>query len=237
MTKAIQHVGSYLEKFKCDERIDDAMIKDLVKYHPTKTIDPTNLEWLKMKRRPPFNKAALFYKNKNDAQCDPGVEDDISWTLCIRNLYGRFDHDEQLIKDIHSAFRFESHLQTKTAYFIAKTNKNRNGRRVGECNYCKIVTPDISVDHYPVPYISILDSFVKDNRIALRDVEIIENEDNELKIRDEALASKWLMYHDAKAQYRLLCKSCNSHFGSYGYSSRTRSKKNLAKPNPNTLLL
>ena len=220
MTKAIEYVSDHLQQFACDERIDDALIKDLVKYHPTKTIDSANLEWLKMKRRPPFNQLALFYKYKNN-----GVEDDISWKLCIRNLYEKFDHDDQLTKDIHSAFRNESHLRTKTAYFIANTNKTRKGRRVGICNNCDIQTPDISVDHYPVPYSLIFDSFVKDNRIALRDVEVLENENNELKIKDDALASKWFMYHDAHAQYRLLCKSCNSHFGSYGYSSRARSQK------------
>ena len=40
---------------------------------------------------------------------------------------------------------------------------------------------------------------------------------DEIRIKDENLASKWLNYHDNKAQYRLLCSSCNSHFGSYGY--------------------
>jgi hypothetical protein len=31
----------------------------------------------------------------------------------------------------------------------------------------------------------------------------------------EELANKFRTFHDERARYRLLCKSCNSHFGSY----------------------
>jgi len=51
----------------------------------------------------------------------------------------------------------------------------------------------------------------------LCNIDIFENERNEIRIKDEKLASKWLSHHDNISQYRLLCKSCNSHFGSYGY--------------------
>ena len=48
------------------------------------------------------------------------------------------------------------------------------------------------------------------------DIDIFEN-GNLIRIKDENLASRWLNYHDSRAQYRMLCRPCNSHFGSYGY--------------------
>jgi hypothetical protein len=65
-----------------------------------------------MKIRSPFNKPALFYKYKS---CEK--EDDISWKLCIRNLYGFYKRDEEYIRDVQKAFRNESHQATKNVFF------------------------------------------------------------------------------------------------------------------------
>ena len=64
---------------------------------------------------------------------------------------------------------------------------------------------------------NILEKIININNINLSNIDIFENKDNEIRIKDENIASKWLNYHDNKAQYRMLCSSCNSHFGSYGY--------------------
>lgn len=63
----------------------------------------------------------------------------------------------------------------------------------------------------------LLQEFIKQEKITLSEVEIFENEQNELRIHDTKLAKRWLSYHDNYAKYRLLCRSCNSHFGSYGF--------------------
>ena len=80
-----------------------------------------------------------------------------------------------------------------------------------------MVTSDITTDHYPLPYKEILNIFINENNIKLIDIDIFENENFEIRIKNYDLANKWRIYHDNLANYRLLCKSCNSHFGCYNY--------------------
>jgi hypothetical protein len=211
MTQANKYISNIIKSLNNEEIIEDIIIKELVKYHPTKKININKVEWLKIKSRPPFNKPALFYKYKNSKD-----EDDISWKLCIRNLYGKYKRDDEYKKDVKTAFRNESHIGTKKQYFINNTTIN-NTIFMGECNNCNKNTKNITTDHYPQPYKKIFNSFIENNINNLCNIDIFENEQNEIRIKDENLASKWLSYHDNKAQYRLLCGSCNSHFGSYGY--------------------
>lgn len=211
MTQANKYISGIINSFKIEESIEDRIIEELVKYHPTKQIDVNNLEWLKMKPRKPYNKPALYYKYKKS-----DIVDDISLKLCIRNLYGKYNRDEEYEKDVKTAFRNESHIGTKKQYFINHTT-NINNIFIGICNNCNHNTENITTDHYKLSYKEIVDNFIKINKINLHNIDIFENECNEIRIKDEMLASKWLNYHDNKAQYRLLCGSCNSSFGCYGY--------------------
>lgn len=211
VTQANRHIGNVIKSLNNEEIVEDVIIKELVKYHPTKRIDVNKLDWIKIKLRPPFNKPALFYKYKNNNN-----EDDISWKLCIRNLYGKYKRNDEYIKDVKTAFRNESHLGTKKKYFINNTTINNN-IFIGTCNNCNQKTKNITTDHYNLSYKEIFDNFIEINNINLNNIDIFENENNEIRIKDKNLASRWLVYHDNKAHYRLLCNSCNSHFGSYGY--------------------
>ena len=211
MTQANKYIGSIIKTIINEEIIENILIKELVKYHPTKRIDISKVEWFKIKSRPPYNKPALFYKYKNSRK-----EDDISWRLCIRNLYGNYNRDQEYENDVKTAFRNESHIGTKTQYFINNTTI-KNNIFMGICNNCNNKTENITTDHYKLSYKEIFDNFIYINNINLCDIDIFENENNEIRIKDENLASNWLDYHDNKAQYRMLCSSCNSHFGSYGY--------------------
>lgn len=211
MTQANTYIGNIIRTNKNEEIIDDAIIKQLITHHPIKRIDVNKLEWLKIKSRKPFNNLALFYKYKNSI-----IEDDISWKLCIRNLYGKYNRDEEYEKNVKTAFRNESHIGTKKLYFINNTTII-NDIFMGICNNCNKKTENITTDHYKLSYKEIFNNFVNVKNINLSNIDIFENEDNEIRIKDENLASEWLNYHDNNAQYRLLCKTCNSHFGSYGY--------------------
>jgi hypothetical protein len=211
MTQANRYIGNIIKNIRNEEIIEDIIIKELVKYHPTKNIDLNKIEWLKIKSRPPFNKPALYYKYK-----DSIFEDDISWKLCIRNLYGKYNNNEEYINNVKKAFRNESHIGTKKKYFINNITIENN-IFFGKCNNCNIKTENITTDHYKLSYKEIFNNFIKINKINLCSIEIYENEHNEIRLKDHLLASKWLKYHDNKAIYRLLCRSCNSHFGSYGY--------------------
>ena len=215
MTTAKNYVRNILSKYLPNQIIENIIIKELVKYHPTKKINVDKVEWFKIKIRPPYNKPALFFKYKNNEK-----EDDISWHLCIKNLYGKYKYKKEHEANIKQAFRNESHKGTKRQYFFNNIYTNNN-KLVGKCfnKDCGILTEKITVDHYPIVYQKILDDFIVKENIKLHDVDIYEDENNEIRISDKNLASKWLDYHDNIAQYRFLCKSCNSHFGSYGYKS------------------
>ena len=211
MTQANKFVSDIIFSYTTDENTENIFIKELVQYHPTKNIEIDNLEWLKIKTRPPYNKKALFYKYKNNDK-----PDDISWKLCIRNLYGKYQGSKEYEKDIKNAFRNESNIGTKKKYSLNNTIM-KNNARFGKCCNCNIETQFITTDHYPIPYKKILSDFIENNNIKISDIEIYENTFNTLKIKDKTLSKKWLKYHDQTAKYRLLCGSCNSSFGSYGY--------------------
>jgi hypothetical protein len=194
MTHARKHISILMKSFKKDELIQNELIRELVKYHPTKKIKD---EYdLMMKIRPPHNKLSLYYRNN-----ETGGIDDISWILCIRNLYGKYNQSKEREKDIISAFRFESNYGTKWDFKKQNTYISNN-KYIGHCQYCNKITNNIDVDHYPTPFKRILQNFV---------------ELYEVNLKDKKLASKWLEYHDNIAQYRILCKSCNCSFGSYSY--------------------
>ena len=203
MTQANKYVSSIIQSLQEDVMIEDSAIKELIQFHPTKQLN--DVEWLKMKIRPPFNQLVLTYK-KN------GQEDDVSWKLCIRNLYGKYTADEKFLKDIKLAFRIESNQGTKRHFFIQNTKCC-----IGLCDECKITTKDITTDHYPIPYKVIFETFLHENNVNLSKVKVFINDTNKLRIADTELAQEWLVAHDIQATYRLLCKSCNSRNGSYGY--------------------
>ncbi len=207
ITKGNKYIGNILNSYKNEEIIQNNIIKELVKYHPTKKIDTNNVEWFKMLYRKPYNNLSLHYKYKNNIKID-----DISWKLCIRNLFDKYNKDEEYIKDVLSAFRNEIFEGTRKKYYIENTKNN-----VGICDDCLIQTTNIDIDHYPQPYKLILNKFMEKKNINLYNINVYENNINMIKIEDKNLSKEWLYFHDNIAEYRLLCSSCNKKFGSYGY--------------------
>jgi hypothetical protein len=211
MTSANKFISSILNKYNEDINITNEHIFEIIKYHPTKKLDRYNIEWLRMIKRPPYNSLALHYKDKSTSKID-----DISWKLCIRNLYGKYDNSKEKLNNIILAFRNEIHFGSKKKYFIDNTKKKDN-KFFGVCDNCNLETININTDHYPVPYKKIFENFISNNKILLNTINVFENYNNELRLKNRELALIWLQYHDSNSKYRLLCKSCNSHFGSYNY--------------------
>ena len=211
MTDANKKVGIIMKSFNVGETVKNPIIKELVGYHPTKQINLDNVEWLKMKLKGSYNTLRLCYKYKNSRDVD-----DISWKLCIKNLFGKYDKDKEHEKDVKNAFRNDGHIGTKKQYFINNTTVENN-IFMGICNHCHMKTKNITTDHFKLPFKKILDNFIQLNNLNLHNIEIFENEYDEIRLKDEQLASKWLNYHDSNSQYRMLCRPCNSHFGSYGH--------------------
>ncbi len=214
MTRANKGISNLLNTFNEDENINNDLIKYIIKRHPTKNIDFKKIDWIKMKKRPPYNNLALFYKYIDKE------EDDISWKLCIRNIFGKFNNNVHKKNDIISAFRNESNIGTKKKYYINNTKINNKNIREGECNCCKIFTNNIQTDHYQLSFAEILDNFIKKYNLEICNIKIFENDNNEIKLKNKKLANDWLKYHDDCAKYRLLCKTCNIKFGNYGYKSK-----------------
>jgi len=208
-TNGKKYITNIIEKYNENEKVDNIELLELLQYHPTKHINIENIDYLIMKIRKPFNKLALFYKYKYNEK-----EDDISYILCIKNLFGKYDRDKHYEEDVMTAFRNESHVGSKKQFFIHNTIII-DDLFYGICENCKIETSNISTDHFPIPYKQLFSNFIKEENIILSNIEIYENDVNEIRIKNEELANKFRIFHDEHASYRLLCKSCNSHFGSY----------------------
>lgn len=212
MTKANEYISNIIKSYNIDEIIKDQYIYELLEYHPTKKINMKNIEWLKFKKRPPYNTPAIYYKYIND-----DLEDDLSWRLCIKNYYNNYKKYNIDKKNITDAFRSEIYYGNKKKYFINNI-KFINNKLIGKCNECNKLTEKICVDHYIISFNEILDMFIKNNNLILNDIEIYENSNNELRLLNKIIAQEWLNYHDNIANYRLLCISCNSSFGNYNYN-------------------
>jgi len=206
VTTAKKIVDSILQAYKPFDKVEDVDILHLLQYHPTKHIVPENIEYLIRKPRPPYNTLALYYKYKGSP-----VEDDISYVMCIKNLFGKYSRDKSYEEDVRSAFRNEAHLGRKKQFFLENTTHDFQG----VCAHCKITTNRIAVDHYKLPFKQILEDFLQSENLPLTQIEVFETSSNEMRLKDEGLAKTWLNYHDSHAVFRLLCKSCNSHFGAY----------------------
>ena len=209
ITYAKKYITDILQNYKENDIIINPLIIELLTYHPIKHINKDNIDYLIIKNRPPYNKLALFYRYKNNTNIDS-----ISYVVCIKNLFGKYDRDKQYIENVITAFRTEIHNGSKTIYFINNTSLENN-IPIGICNNCNIKTNNITTDHHILTFKHIFNTFINRENITLTNIDIIENELNELKIKDNTLTTKWKLFHDENATYRLLCKSCNSHFGSY----------------------
>ena len=210
ITNGKKYIKNLLNKYKENDKINETDILSLLEFHPTKKLNIETIDYLILKVRKPFNQLALFYKCKNNDKLD-----DISYVICIQNIFGKYKQTNDY--DIYTAFRNESHLGSKKQYFIDNT-KIENNHFYGMCNNCNLKTTNITTDHHKISYKEIFTKFVELENIIISNVVVYENENNEIRITDTTLVDKWRMYHDNIAVYRLLCKSCNSHFGSYGYN-------------------
>jgi hypothetical protein len=210
MTTGKKIIGDILKKYKANEIVEDIDILTLLRYHPTKHIQTENIEYLTLKIRPPYNTLSLYYKYK-----DNDIVDDISYVMCIKNMFGKYTRDKTYEEDVKNAFRNESHVGKKKQFFIDNT-VGEGDTFFGVCAHCNKRTEKIAVDHYEAPFKQILGEFLIKESIQILDTEVFENEKHEMRLRDTKLAKRWLEFHDSKAKFRILCKSCNSHFGAYG---------------------
>lgn len=214
-TNGRKYITGQLSKYEINANVDDPDILELLKYHPTKHINIENIDYLQVKLHPTWKRPTLYYKYRNK-----DTMDDIAYVDCIKNLFGKYNRDERYVADVMNAFRNESHIGTKQQFFIDNTTVV-DEKFVGCCSKCNMTTTKITTDHYPITYQEIFDNFILIERIVLSEQDIYETERCELKLKNSDFAEKWRTFHDSIANYRLLCKSCNSSCGSYGYVRKT----------------
>ena len=65
-----------------DLKFKDEILLSLLKYHPTKNILISNIEYLVIRLIKPYTKPLLFYK-----MIGSSIEQEISYMLCLRNLF------------------------------------------------------------------------------------------------------------------------------------------------------
>jgi len=217
LTNGKKAITKLLSKYENNDIVKDEIIYDLVSFHPTKNIKKENLEYLVMKTRPPFNNLSLHYKYKNQNQ-----DIDLSYMLCLKNVFEKYSRDAKYIEDVKKALRNEIFNGKRSEFYYQNTKSNNFNIRIANCVNCNIETDKIAVDHYPMSYCEILDKFLKGSHINLKTLDIQENENNELHLSNKDLGEEWSAFHDEIATFRFLCNHCNSKFGSYGYTSKCK---------------
>lgn len=208
-TRGRKYVTSWVKEQMLNTKLHNELIEELLTHHPTKKIQKENISYIMVKIRPPFNQRALYFKLKEQPL------DDISYIQCIKNLFGKFSSNEDRRIGVTLAFRNHIHNDKKEEFFMKNTYFN-NKKRVAKCDHCEKVTEKIHIDHYKIPFKVILKEFLSESRININQLRYKE-ENNILLLVNNALAKRWVKYHDSKVSYRVLCASCNSRFSSYGF--------------------
>jgi hypothetical protein len=208
ITKGKTYITNLLKRYKENDIVKDDIIKNLLIYHPIKPINASDIEYLVMKKKIEYNVLSLHYKLKNDENIS-----DISYVNCIRNLFGQYDSKADKRIRVTKAFRLEINDNKRLEFLENNTELNSNNRRVGICDNCNKKSTYIAVDHYKLSFKELMTTFIDIMKLDILSIEISDN----YKLIDRELADKWLIYHDTRAVFRILCRSCNGHFGSYNY--------------------
>jgi hypothetical protein len=212
LTNGKKYITNFINNQPVDIPFNNDIIQLLLTFHPNKNgknID--NIEHTIVRHRPPYNHKSLYIKTKDRA------EDDISYVLCLKVLYDKYDRTQHTIADITSTFRNTISNTSRQLFFFNKCVLENN-EYLGICVICnKKDKPDI--DHYPISFQQILDEFLTENNIILENVKFKEI-DNCFEFTDYEFQNKWIRHHDKIAKFRVLCKYCNRSNGSNGYKKR-----------------
>lgn len=185
-------------------------IELLLKQHPNKE-KITDIEYLVVKIRPPYNKKSLYVKNTSDDE-----EQDVSYKYCLKSLYGKYSKEDNNRDRIIRAFRDTIGNSKKRKFFLKSDyNIDDDGNYIGLCNNCK-KTDKIHIDHYILSFQQILDEFIQKQTITFSKLEVYED-NNLYEFTNKKIKEDWIIFHDEKVEYRLLCPSCNMSLSSYGY--------------------
>jgi len=210
LTNGTKHITTIISNQPINIPFRNEEIELLLKQHPNKE-KITDIEYLIVKIRPPYNTKSLYVKNIND-----DLEEDVSYKYCLKSLYGKYSKENNNRDRIIRAFRDTISNSKKRKFFLdTEYNIDDNGNYIGICENCK-KNDKIHIDHFMVSFQQILDDFVKHRIVSFLNLEVYEN-NNLYEFTDKKISEDWINFHDEKAEYRVLCPSCNISLSSYGY--------------------
>jgi hypothetical protein len=197
-------VHAWLDEQPLDIPFTHEYLFELLSYHPDNKA--SNIEYCVM-HMDCFYKRTLYFKN-----VDSTLEDSISWDKCIRNCLGKFKKDIDDNIEIKKAFR-NATINEYHNHF--KQTNTHNG--TGSCSHCGVKCGQttgipLHIDHVNNSFKSILQSFLDGESIDIKTVEIIKcGMFPHLSCED--LKKKWVIWHDSRVSYRILCSRCNMSLG------------------------
>ena len=206
ITQGRYTVTKIIQNMPFDKRFRNIEIEALLAYHPHEG-KIGEIEYLVVKGNE-YNGRSLYFLNKGSL-----VEDDCSYVVCIRNLFGKFDIQKDKMSRIITAFRDAISSTAKKTYYLEH-----------QFDVCVLCGNDdrLAVDHFNVPFQQILDEYIVENGICVSKLQVKEIRRNIWDFVDaDELRDNWIRYHDGRATFRILCKPCNGECGAYGYKTRT----------------
>lgn len=214
VTTGTNHITTIINNQPINVPFRNEEIELLLKQHPNKE-KITDIEYLVVKIRPPYNKKSLYVKNVTDEN-----EQDVSYKYCLKSLYGKYSKDNNNHDRIIRAFRDTIGNKKKRKFFLETDYIiDDDGNYNGICDNCN-KNDKIHIDHYMFSFQQILDDFIQRQTITFSKLKVYEN-NNLYEFTDKKISEDWINFHDENAQYRVLCPSCNMSLSSYGY------KKNI----------
>ena len=210
ITNGTKYITTIINNQPIDIPFRDEEIELLLKQHPHQC-KVTDIEYIIIRIRPPYNTKSLYIKNRSDNN-----EEDVSYKYCLRALYGKYSKEINNRDRIIRAFRDSiSNSKKRKFFFENESRTDEDGNCVGLCSNCN-KTSKIHIDHYNRSFQQILDDFLQERQIEFSALKVYE-EDNLYYLNDADLMRDWIKFHDEIVEYRILCPPCNISLGSYGY--------------------
>lgn len=146
---------------------------------------------------------------------------DISWVKCAQNLV-RIEKGVATFKTSNNRNHVYMAMRKVINDQIVEFRKSQlhNGYFINAITGCRLYSRNAAVDHYKVPFIKLADDWLT----TIGGIKNVKIEDDKQSFRgfnmtDENQIRLWQEYHRQHAKLRMIAKSENNHFGSYGYNS------------------
>ena len=193
-------ITARLKNYNMYTRFNDELLENLLTHHPTKKI--SNIEYLIIKPHEIYRNRTLYFKQSNQD------EDNVSYKLCIQNIFGQYSTEKNTKANKISSFR-NSISNTKRAEFYSNLKSKC-------CEECGKHHDHPHIDHYKIPFKYILEQFLDQSNLQIQNIKTYY-QNSQHHIEDKKIKHDFIDYHDSIVIYKLLCPECNIRNGTYGY--------------------